>query len=152
MYRFLISFTILFTLFLSANTFASDLQKELIESIDNNDLMKTKEIIKKGADINKPDGYGYTSLIWAASTGNNEIIQLLLSKGAEINFVNKDGGSALWYAVTNQKADALKLLLEKGADPNIKFMEFQSPLEYAKERNTDQFIELADILTKAGAK
>lgn len=151
MYRRL-SIIVSLIVLLSSNAYSTNIQKELIDSIDKNEVKNVEKLIEKGAEINKPDKYGFTPLIWAVSNENIEIINMLLEQGANINFVNKDGGSALWYAVTNQRVKALELLLSKGADPNVKFMDVQTPFEYAKEREWGEFPKILSILTKAGVK
>ena len=139
-------------LFISLPASASDLDQDLRDAIDNGQLEKVVQLLDQGADINSPDAYGFTPLIWAVSGSNIEIFKYILKKGADVNFVNKDGGSALYYAVTNQKIAQLELLLKKGASPNVTFLDDSTPLSYAKARDWGEFPKIVKILEKAGAK
>lgn len=135
-----------------STTFASNLNQDLRDAIDNEQLNEVIKLLDKGADVSSHDAYGFTPLIWATTSSNIEIFNLILSKGADVNFVNKDGGSALYYAVTNQKIKQLRLLLEKGANPNVSFLDGNTPLSYAKSREWGEFPNIVKILENAGAK
>lgn len=150
MFRF---FTVVIPyLILFSTAFASNLEQDLRDAIDNGQLKEVIKLLDKGADVSSPDVYGFTPLIWATTSDNNEIFNLILSKGVDVNFVNKDGGSALYYAVTNQKIKKLEILLEKGANPNVTFLDDSTPLSYAKTRDWGEFPNIVKILENAGAK
>jgi ankyrin repeat protein len=44
------------------------------------------------------DHHGNTPLIWAASEGNDDIVQLLVEQGANVNTQNFAGETALFLA------------------------------------------------------
>ncbi|MDP8212893.1 MAG: ankyrin repeat domain-containing protein [Candidatus Zapsychrus exili] len=75
-------------------------------------------LIKKGADVNKPDYNGYTPLSEAVSnTGENfpnqlEVAKLLIEAGADVNQPDLFRITPLMRA---SKADIIKLLIDKGA-------------------------------------
>ena len=50
-------------------------------------------------EINSRDSQGKTALIWAAYTGNEEIVQLLLEKFADVKVKANDGSTALLLAI-----------------------------------------------------
>ena len=63
--------------------------------------------------------HGWTALIWAARSGQTEMVRLLLGRGADINAITKDGFTALVHAVSNKHTETAQLLFEHGADPNL---------------------------------
>ncbi len=79
-----------------------------------------KVSLKNGANIQYRDNKGRTALIFAASSSNGKIIQLLLNSGADINVQDNKGYTALMEASKWRNLDALKTLLKYDADVNIK--------------------------------
>jgi hypothetical protein len=48
-----------------------------------------------GADVDERDGWGYTPLHYAASRGDNELIQYLVSQGADVGAITRLGQSVV---------------------------------------------------------
>ena len=71
--------------------------------------------------LRKRDGYGMTALMWAARTGHEAVVRLLLEEGADVNAKNKSGETALMGAANKGYETIVRLLLEKGADVNMKY-------------------------------
>ncbi len=90
------------------------------------DGRKVAQLLKKGMDINKPNGMGGTALVYAAQSGHKAVVDYLLSKGANPNAIegeaklNKAGMTALMYAAGGGHLEVVKSLLAKGADTKIK--------------------------------
>ena len=139
-------------LFAVSHVNAFNIDRDLLRAIENGELARVVDLLDKGADIDKPDIYGFTPLIWATTAGNMEILNVLIDRGADINFTNEDGGTALYYAVTNGKVDELNILLQHGANPNVRFMDGETALDYARVRDWGEFPEIVTILEAAGAK
>ena len=85
--------------------------------IANRNIEIINDLLERGAKVNAPPGE-ITPLMEAASTGNPEIVKILLAKGAEINSVIPEGITALSAACRSGSLDTVKLLLNNGADPN----------------------------------
>ncbi|KAL8853671.1 MAG: hypothetical protein Q9221_001482 [Calogaya cf. arnoldii] len=80
-----------------------------------------KVLLELGSDVNLHGGTTGTCLQAAASTGETEVMDILLEAGAEINEHDVGSyGSALIAAIVNMKHNAVKLLLERGADPSLR--------------------------------
>lgn len=111
----------------------------LIAAIERGDLEAVKREIVRGADVNRareihvserhhPDlaeplpAYsvvGVTSLMQAAWSGNEAIVEALLASGADITRTDGNGTTALDYAVqVPQNASTVRTLIQSGADPN----------------------------------
>jgi ankyrin repeat protein len=61
---------------------------------------------------------GLTAAMFAARSGQPDIVRLLADHGADLNHANPDGLTALLIAVINDRTDAAAALLDKGANPN----------------------------------
>ena len=61
----------------------SEQDQELIYSVLIGDLVKVKELIAAGADVNAKDDDGWTALMYAAEKGYTEIIEILKAAGAK---------------------------------------------------------------------
>jgi hypothetical protein len=54
------------------------------------------KVSEAGVDINKPDAYGYTPLMMAIISGNNDkYVDAMIKEGADVNSVNNSGASIL---------------------------------------------------------
>src|SRR5258706_306485 len=90
--------------------------KEFVEAIKTNDFKKLEKLlIENGADVNKANNVGNTSLYIAAQFGYLEVVKLLIENGADMNQANRN---ALYRAVYKGHLEVIKLLIENGADVN----------------------------------
>jgi ankyrin repeat protein len=85
-----------------------------------------------------------TSLIYAASNRDINILNVLLEKGADVNAQNGYGYSALIMAAAKGHLDQVKSLLAKGADVNLKNDKGRTALDEAERNN---YFEIARILS-----
>jgi ankyrin repeat protein len=84
-----------------------------------------------GDYINEKDFVGNLPLFSAISSGNVELVKLLLDNGADLNVQNKYGESPLHKACSGGHASIVKLLLEKGVGLNAQDKYGESPLHKA---------------------
>ena len=85
------------------------------------DIARIKELIDKGADVNKKNQFGTTPLEYACKTGNLEVAKLLIEHGAKINEKIEHNKTVLIDAlVENNDYELVKYLLQQGADVNAK--------------------------------
>lgn len=105
-----------------------------------------EKLYVKGAEVNHG---GWNPLIYAATNGHADIIQLLLGGGVQVNSTSENGTTALMMAARGNHSDAVKVLLKNGADPNIKNESGGTALKWALARNHH---EIAELLKGSGAK
>ena len=74
-------------------------------------------LIDKGADVKAVDGFGTTTLMWAAAseTGDAGMIRQLLERGVDPNAANKAGDTALIWALRRGYTPAVEALKQHGA-------------------------------------
>jgi len=79
-----------------------------------------KALLKAGAKPNtEPDRPTHqTALMWAASEGNTEVVELLLAAGADLNAQLASGFNAWLFAVRAGRTETVRALLKAGADLN----------------------------------
>lgn len=104
-----------------------------------------RQLYVKGAEINHP---GWNPLIYAATGGHVQAIQMLLGVGADINSTSDNGTTALMMAARNNHLEAVKVLLKAGANPNKKNDSGGTALGWAFDRG---YREVAELLIKSGA-
>jgi len=91
-------------------------------------------LIERRANVNATGRYnGFATsnvcpIHMAASTGQTEVVQLLLDHGASINARDSAGRTPLYCAATTVKPDVIEVLLENRADPNIRTISGNSVL------------------------
>lgn len=95
------------------------------------DLAKTDQLIRGGADVNAASDLGVTPL-WAASlNGSAALVKRLLEAGANPNAALVSGETPLMAASRSGNAPAVETLLAKGAKPDAKGARGQTALMWA---------------------
>ncbi len=79
----------------------------------------TKELLRLGVRVNKPDIAGRTALQWAVDNEDLEMVQLLLENRADANAYTKQGFSSLVYPLLRQNNTLKQLLIKHGANLNF---------------------------------
>jgi hypothetical protein len=89
------------------------------------------------------DSYGRTPLSWAAESGHEAVVKLLLDKGAELETKDTEYGRTplSWAAETGREA-VVKLLLDKGAELETKPNNGRTPLSWAAESGHEAVVKL----------
>lgn len=92
---------------------------QLNEAALNGDTDIVLELLEEGADVNweakRGFKYGWTPLMFAASEGHIDILDILLDYGADIDARDNDGYSALMHAIDRREIDAAEFLIKEGA-------------------------------------
>jgi hypothetical protein len=84
-------------------------------------------MIAAGSDVNAPEPYGTTPLIWAANRNDTDLVSRLLRAGAKPNGTNLQGTNALAEAAFNANTVMMRDLLTAGADANAPGADGQTP-------------------------
>ncbi|KAG9152859.1 hypothetical protein Leryth_012477 [Lithospermum erythrorhizon] len=98
--------------------------------------------------INSGDEEGWVPLHSAASSGNAEIVKLLLDRGADVNIKNGGGRTALHYAASKGWLKVAEVLISAGANLNVKDKVGCTPLHRAASTGKS---ELCEFLIEEGA-
>jgi ankyrin repeat protein len=98
-----------------------------------------KQLIKQGADVNKP---GWTPLHYAATNGHLAVMELLLDHHAYIDAASPNGSTPLMMAAHYGSTAAVKLLLDAGADPLLKNDLGLTAIDFAQRVNRQDAAEL----------
>ena len=106
-------------------------------------LELAKALIAKGADVNKT---GWTPLHYAGSSGQLDMIRLLLEHSAYIDAESPNGSTPLMMAAMYGNDAAVQLLLDEGAAPSLKNQLGLSALQFAQKAGRT---ESADAIAAA---
>jgi ankyrin repeat protein len=87
---------------------------DLFIAIRENDIVKVKELLAKGAKPNGKNWLGMTPVLWAASTGNEAACVALLDAGGDIKTDSPFGGP-LEVAAWSGNPAVVQLMLDRGA-------------------------------------
>ena len=97
------------------------------------------KLMARDADINKP---GWTPLHYAASSGQLEIMKMLLEKYAFIDAQSPNGTTPLMMAAMYGSLDSVKLLLEEGADPLMKNQQGMTATQFAQRAQRPEAVDM----------
>ena len=106
-------------------------------------------LVKKGADVNRPQADGATALHWAAHHNDVELAKRLLAAGAKPNATNDYGVTPLFLAGINGSAEMIDVLVTGGADANATRPSGETVLMTAVRSGN---VAAVARLLKAGAK
>jgi len=81
--------------------------------------------------VDARDHCGKTPIMWAASNGNEKLVELLIDQGAALNMQNFVGETALYLAAARGFDGICTLLIENGADTRFATIEGSSPVHVA---------------------
>jgi uncharacterized protein len=98
-------------------------------------------LLAKGAQVNQT---GWTALHYAAASGQDGIIRMLLEKSAYIDAESPNKTTPLMMAARAGKIYTVKLLLEEGADASLKNAQGLNAIDFAAQNN---FTDIAEGLT-----
>ena len=106
--------------------------------LDESDVLNVKLLIESGAEVNKADYFGMTSLMYAVrNEGADEhgFVDLLLETGADVNARDARGDTALFMSASAGNKNCVKHLLRAGAHINKFHISFDS----ANDRNCSHY-------------
>lgn len=115
----------------STATFASSSQA-LLKAIIDRQPARVAILLDQGVSpeaVSREAEYsGKTALMWAAETGQTDVVRMLLQYGAVVDRGNPKGGTALMYAAVGGHIETIEVLIRAGADPNHRVRHGWSPL------------------------
>jgi uncharacterized protein len=88
-------------------------------------------------------------LIFAARSGNLDVIRERITAGAEVSYYDVQHGSALLVAIAGHHLSAVELLLAHGADVHMADADGQGALEYSLRFQHD---DITAALLRSGAR
>lgn len=88
---------------------------ELVNAASEQDWQQVKRLVSRGADVNGTDERDHTALMYAATYGRTDIIQLLLVHGADVNATANDGAPVIAFA--GERPHVQAILRKAGAKP-----------------------------------
>jgi ankyrin repeat protein len=116
---------------LAGSAFAADTGK-LVDAAKQGDREAVRTLLN--GSIKQDDANASAALIWAASRGDVEMVDLLLRSGADARAVNEYGATALYAAATSANPALTEKLLAAGADANVSLASGETPLMEAARR------------------
>jgi ankyrin repeat protein len=122
-----------------------------IHAMAANDMPALLESIEHGAYVNIHNAAGWTPLIFATATGNEEAVKFMLRHGAEPDRQENDGWTALHFAASTGNARLVSLLLEANASPAIRSGEDglgMTPRELAAEQDFPEILDLIPAMAE----
>lgn len=90
--------------------FGSD--QQLLEAASDGDADKVAELVRKGANINVKDRWGWAPMSMAAYGGYPDIAKILIEAGADLDYQDVDGDSPLDLA-TNKGHTPVVLIIQE---------------------------------------
>lgn len=139
----------IFLLLLSYSLFSQQENLDIFSIARSGSLTDLKTILeKKPESIDQKNMSGYTPLILACYSGNNEVAKYIIDKSNNIDLSN-GYGTALMASVVKGNEELVTYLLSNKADVNISDDNGTTALHYAVIFNLEK---IAEKLINSGAK
>lgn len=84
-------------------------------------IVKVKEAIAYGSDVNDPSRNNHRPLNMALRDGYDQVARMLIEAGADVNYVDRSGLDPIHIAINHGRYQLANLLIRKGA-------KFSSPI------------------------
>eukprot|EP00184_Porphyridium_aerugineum_P004488 CAMPEP_0184707606 /NCGR_PEP_ID=MMETSP0313-20130426/37353_1 /TAXON_ID=2792 /ORGANISM="Porphyridium aerugineum, Strain SAG 1380-2" /LENGTH=462 /DNA_ID=CAMNT_0027169185 /DNA_START=787 /DNA_END=2175 /DNA_ORIENTATION=+ len=107
-----------------------------------------QRLLDAHVNIEARDYKGQNSLMGSSARGKLSSVKVLLEHGAKINAIDNFQCNSLMKAAFWGRRAIVKYLLESGADRNAVDMQGRTAIDYAREKNHDEII---DIITNFSA-
>ena len=108
------------------------LDEQLRRAVETKNLMRTRDLLDRGANPNIKSPDGFPLLTVAVKSGDLNVVRLLLEYKADPNMKDSNFGfTPMMSAVTRGYVDIVKLLVEYNADVNARDNSGGSVLEWA---------------------
>lgn len=120
--------------------------EEFCHAARDGDAAKVTRLLDQygAAIINERDSIDARAITWAAFSGNNDIVKLLLDRGADINSHGTSGKPALTWAVECGRLETTAFLLDRGASLEERDDTGMTPLDYARRASNTAVSDLVD--------
>ncbi|MDH3997681.1 MAG: ankyrin repeat domain-containing protein [Desulfuromonadales bacterium] len=130
-------------------------KEQLHFAAQDGDLVRVKELVEKGYDINSVDeDMSFTPLHYAAQYEHLEVINYLLSVGANVNAHEEEsiGETPLGNVSATCSYEVAEILIEAGANPTIPGWMQLTALHRAGERKKAEGQRVYNLLLATAKK
>ncbi|XP_043319046.1 ankyrin repeat, SAM and basic leucine zipper domain-containing protein 1 isoform X2 [Cervus canadensis] len=122
-------------------------QETFKKALTTGNISLVEELLDSGISVDTSFQYGWTSLMYAASVSNVELVRVLLDRGANASF-DKDKQTVLITACSARGSEekilkCVELLLSRNADPNVACRRRMTPIMYAARDGRPQALTWA---------
>ncbi len=102
----------------------------LVASVNN--VSVVRDLIARGADLERQTSEGMTALMLAANGGYGEVVEALVRGGAVVDARGEKDSTAIMFAAQHGHEAIVRTLLQAGADPNARGSHGLTPLGFAR--------------------
>ncbi|XP_067012868.2 palmitoyltransferase Hip14 [Anabrus simplex] len=94
---------------------------DIVKATQYGSLVRCRELVEAGYDVNQRDSENVTLLHWAAINNRRDIIRYYISKGAVVDAVGGELlATPLHWATRQGHLGSVTLLMQHGADPSLR--------------------------------
>ena len=115
--------------------------ESLMEALRKKDRALAIAMIKKGANANFQEDFGYTPLMLASQLGYETIVTLLIKRKVKVSLQAKNGWTALMFAAREGHEHIVATLIQNGANVNHENIVHLTPLMVAARAGRQEVVK-----------
>ncbi|MEK6235870.1 MAG: ankyrin repeat domain-containing protein, partial [Planctomycetales bacterium] len=109
--------------------------KDLSNAVKLGQRERVAEMLAKNPkSVHEKGRFSLRPIHFAAQTGMNDLVELLLSKGANVNVRDFSRSTPIWYAARENQLSTLELLVSRGGRVNVTNRKGSTPLSISCDR------------------
>ncbi len=116
--------------------------ESFLDAVRKNDVSAAKSLLIRGVYVDFKDKNRRVALMFAASHGHKEIVEMLLEHNPNVDLQSKDGWTALMIAAYHGHKEIVEMLLRHNPNVDLQYKDGWTALMFAAQHGHKEIVEM----------